>query len=58
MISEDANIYAKCNYMLLKNEHRVHSPAAEHILEVEDIHDFMGSSHWRSIPLQYNKLVH
>lgn len=44
--------------MLFKNEHMVHSPAAEHILDVEYIHDLMGSSHWQNIPLQYDKLVH
>lgn len=44
-MSGDANIYAKCND--IKNEHMVHSSAAEHISEGEDIHDLVGSSHWQ-----------
>lgn len=57
-MSGDGNIYAKCNCMLLKNEYMVHASAAEHILEVEDIHELMGISHWQNIPLQYDKLEH
>lgn len=55
-VSGDANIYAKCNDMVLKNEHMVHSLAAEHILEVRYSWFLWPVAIGKNIPLQYDKL--